>query len=168
MFALFKSAETKQREQNLKIVIASVRQHISEASAEIQHIERTMDQQLRNQAASILFNTVIYCDRSMNAVEAKTARVTKLLEANRLQRALGMMLGTRLVIAGVLLAELSGKEWVEASFVFAALEGMLRGFMERNGVDPWPVVYAYDGLFERYRHEYIAHEDAKDPKATAD
>ena len=78
------------------------------------------------------------------------------------------MLGTRLVMGGILLARLAGQEWLEASIELAHLEGLLRGFMERNGVQPWPVMYAEDFAFERYRREYIENEEREEREALAE
>jgi hypothetical protein len=163
VFSIFKSKEQQQRD----MVISAIRKHIIEAAAEIAHADGTLSLHHRYQAATTIFNVAIYVDRTAAAVEARSQKVKSMLEAGRAHHAFGTMLATRLVIAAVLLGQLSGKEWMDASFAVAELEGMLHGFMERAGVTPWPIPYAYDGQFEKFRKEFAAREAEEEQRAIA-
>jgi hypothetical protein len=158
VFGIFKSSETKRRERERDVVISAIQQNVAEAQQEILYAEHTLDKNMLNHIANSLRNAVIYCDRTAEAVEARTAKVKSLFDAGESQHAIGEMLGTRLVISAVLLGRLTGKEWMEASLEFALLEGTLRGFLERHKTDPWPVMYMEKFTFERYRTEYIERE----------
>lgn len=61
-----------------------------------------------------------------------------------------------MVACGVLLLKVEGQEWLEASLAFARLEGLLSGLVSHYGVEVWPIHYAYDFEFEKYRKAQAA------------
>jgi hypothetical protein len=55
------------------------------------------------------------------------------------------------------MSQLRGREWIEASFHFATIEGYLKGFIERAGVDAWKAPYMTEsGEFKQERQQYLS------------
>jgi hypothetical protein len=157
MFGFFKSAETKRRERQRDQVTKAIRENVSGAAAEIKYVESKFELAHRRIAAARARNTVVDCERSADSVEALQPEVRSLTAkvGTPLAMGLGMMLGSRLVISGVLLGQLEGRDFLETVPELLALEALLHGFMERQGVEPWPVMYYDEVEFERYRCEEL-------------
>jgi hypothetical protein len=155
MLGIFKSAETKRRERERDETIASINNNISGAASEITHLERSLVAR-RQQAAKALRHYVLACDRSADAVEAFKPQIERLVASPSTQgTALGMMMATRMVLSGVLVERLEGSEFLAACLHLAKLQGLLEGFMQRQGVRGWGVHYPETSRFEAYRREYI-------------
>ena len=157
MFRFLKSKERKEAET----IIASLAQLTDEARAEIAHMERQLTNSQKVIASVHIRRAVMFFSREIQAVEQLRADVRRFSEAGKTANAFGTMVGSRLVMAGVFLKLLAGKPWIEAALYVAMLEGFIHGFMERVGDKPWPVRYAEDFSFERYRLEYVAKKEAE-------
>jgi hypothetical protein len=65
------------------------------------------------------------------------------------------------------LSQLQGLQWIEASFHFAQLEGLTKGFIERAGIAAWKAGYIEDlGAFEQERQQYLAQQTVADVALT--
>lgn len=164
MVSLFKSAKRRQQEDEFDAFLDAVSKSLAAAQSEIRTFNSKGDLRLSQHAAVVLRNAVIYTDRTVEGVEELQRRADKVISENRLHRAIGTSLGSRLVVCGVLLLKLEGEEWLKGSLAFAYLEGMLKGFVENYRVPSWSVNYVQDIDFERYRRQLIAEEDAEESK----
>lgn len=151
MFSFFKSKERKKEEA----IIASLAQIPDEILPDIVYMEKQLTKSQKAVASAYILRAVMLFSRDIQAVEQLHADVQSFSKAGKTANAFGTMVGSRLVMAGVLLDQLTGMPWIEASRYVAMLEGLIYGFMERVGDKPWPVPYAEDINFERYRLEYI-------------
>lgn len=157
MLHCLKSKKRKETEA----IIESLAQLADEAQAEIAYMERKLTKSQMIIASVHIRRAIMFFSREIQAVKQLREEVKHFNENDKTAHAFGTMLGSRLVLAGVFLKQLTGKPWLEAALYVAILEGSIRDFMERVGDKPWPVRYIEDFSFERYRLEYVAKKYTK-------
>ena len=140
-------------------MVTEILNNLDGAKKEIEYLRNSCSHQKLYHSALAIFNTVIYVDRTTEAVEERSKKIPLHAASGREHVAVGTGIALRLIVSGILLEKLEGKDWLEAAPSFAQLEGYIRGFMESAGVEPWPLIYAEYFSFERYRAEYIKMED---------
>lgn len=151
-------------EKAAEVVIDAIMKSFANAQAEINYAEASLQPHERRQAALRVAATVIDCDRTEAAV-AKRQEHAEFLRGRpgKLQFALGISLGCRLVAVGVLLKALEdGQHKLDAQLASATLEGLLLGFCKRYGVPSWQEGYAFESSFETWRNVYLEQERRDD------
>jgi hypothetical protein len=152
MFGIFKTAKQKQQEAALNSFTDRIAHACAEVQASIRAIEATPQPRGKLFAARLLRNIVMRNDRSEEAVrKLRNSAQT----ANGVNSKHPFAIAALLIECGVHLAKLEGEAWSQGAMMFASLEGMICGFLQRQGVEEWEGMYAYDFEFERYRQVWM-------------
>ena len=156
MFGLFKSAAQRKAESDRDYVVEMIVKSVRSARQEIVTLHERVEPRFHRAAAVTTKTVVVQCDRMQSEIEMWQARAEQAERQGRLFRAIGISLGTRLLVCDLLLRQLKGKEWSDASFALPELEGLLMSFLTANQVETWPVSFLFEGDFEKYRQSELS------------
>jgi hypothetical protein len=152
MFGFFKTEKQKQYQEALEAFIDRIAHASAETQAAIHALEALTQPRAKLFAATIIKNLVMRRGRTLEAAQELRRQAQ---EANGLFSKYPTAIAATMIECGVYLAKLDGPSWTRGSMAFAHLEGMIRGFLQRQGVQEWEVMYAYDIEFESYRQSWM-------------
>lgn len=153
MFRFFKSEKQKQLDKALEAFIDRIAHGCAEAQTAINELEALTQPRAKLFAASLIKNLVMRRDRTVQAAQELRLQAQK---ADRPTFRHTYAVAAVMIECGVDLAKLDGTAWTQGAMAFAQLEGMIRGFLQRQGVQEWEAIYAYDFEFESYREAWLA------------